>query len=171
MGVIVYVDTETTGLDRDRHEVWEIAFAVEDGPIVSGMVHHSLRHADADALLANGYHRRPHRISESIEPTLRTALAGATMCAANPAFDAGMLTARWGYAPWHYRLFDVEAYAAGVLRHETPRSLRDIAAELAEMGYDVPQPNHTAAGDVATLRACHRSLVRYRLGLDASLRS
>jgi oligoribonuclease (3'-5' exoribonuclease) len=45
---LVFLDTETTGLDPNRHEIWEVAYAVEDDPIVSGSVHHSLRNADPE---------------------------------------------------------------------------------------------------------------------------
>ena len=34
----VYLDCETTGLDPERHEIWEIAFAVDGGEIQSSFV-------------------------------------------------------------------------------------------------------------------------------------
>lgn len=55
---LVYLDTETTGLDPAVHQVWEIGYAVDDGPIVSGFVRHdppTLDYASLQAALVNGY--------------------------------------------------------------------------------------------------------------------
>lgn len=156
---LVFIDTETTGLDPDRHEIWELAFAIDDGPIHSGPVPHSLRHADPFALDLNGYHSRfVDARPGAIEPQCRRALTGATLVAANPAFDAAFLRARWGETPWHYRLWDVEAYAAGVLGMHTLTGLAGVADALRSLGHDIPDPNHTAAADVATLQATFYAL-------------
>lgn len=156
---LVFLDVETTGLDPERHEVWELAYAVDDGPIECSEVLHSMRYADPTALAMNGYH---HRIRHPFQPTfeseVREALTGATLVGANPAFDAAFLRARWGVAPWHYRLFDIEAYAAGVLGWSAPQGLANIHRELVTRGHAIPSPNHSAAGDVATLRGCFYAL-------------
>lgn len=159
----VYVDTETTGLDPDRHEVWEIAYAVDDGPIRSGVVLHSLRHADPMALDMNGYWGRTKDVAPEscmeVETVLRGAFRpGMTLVGANPRFDAAFLRARWGEEPFHYRLLDVEAYAMGALGYDEPQGLKTVAKDLRAEGFDVEHPDHSAAGDVATLRACHAAL-------------
>lgn len=46
MSALVFLDTETTGLHPERHEVWEIAYGFEDGRIESGEVKHDLFTAD-----------------------------------------------------------------------------------------------------------------------------
>lgn len=151
----VYLDVETTGRDPDRHEIWELAYAVDDGPIHVGRTLHSFRHADPDALNMNGYWTRQGGDSRetfefNIEVNARAALNGATLVAANPAFDAAFLRARWGATPWKYRLLDVEAYAMGALGHDEPQGLSTICAALG-----VEQPDHSARGDVRALRECH----------------
>lgn len=99
-----------------------------------------------------------------------------TLVCANPNFDANMLFGKviarehWTSrlrralrlpapeapeAPWHYRLLDIEAYAAGAFGWGKPAGLRNIRDWLTARGYDIPAPNHSAAGDVATLRAIH----------------
>lgn len=166
---LVYLDTETTGLDPDRHEVWELAYAVDDGPIHSGVMFHSLRHADPKALAMNGYWERTKdakpEVWADLENGARFALEGATLVGANPAFDAAFLRARWGVTPWRYRLFDIEAYAMGALGWDEPKGLAAIAERLAiGEGLDIPAPDHTAAGDVATLRACHLALRNFYRG-------
>lgn len=155
----VYLDTETTGLDPDRHEVWEIAYAIDDGPVLSAFVPHSLATADREALELNGYWRRHvGRVDDRADLHARLALDGATLVGANPAFDAAFLRARWGVTPWKYRLLDVEAYAMGALGFDEPRGLAAIREALVELGRDIPEPDHTAGGDVATVRACHLAL-------------
>jgi hypothetical protein len=87
------------------------------------------------------------------EIDLRAALAGATLVAANPAFDASFLRARWHEAPWKYRLLDVETYAMPALGLDVPKGLAYIAEQLG-----VTAPDHSAAADVHTLRECWRAL-------------
>jgi DNA polymerase-3 subunit epsilon len=158
--MLVYLDTETTGLDPTRHEIWEIAHAVDDGPIHTAIVPHTFTHPDPTALTLNGYLNRalttpPDRFYDG---NLEATLHGATLVAANPAFDAAFLRARWGRAPWHHRLLDIEAYAAGVLNLDTPPGLATITILLRAQGFKIPEPDHTAAGDVATPRTCHQAL-------------
>lgn len=163
MSRLVYLDVETTGLDPDRHEVWEIAYAVDDGPVRASFVSHRLKWPDPDALRMNRYLDRWDPTAEREryhEADAFEALAGATLVGANPAFDAAFLRKRWGDAPWHHRLLDVESYAMGVLGYDRPQGLAAIRADLAARGFDVPEPDHTAAGDVACLRACHKALQR-----------
>lgn len=160
---LVFLDCETTGLDPARHEVWEVAFALEGGPIETVLLPHSLRTADPQALELNGYSRRfPYGNVPDGGPMadllLRDVLAGATIVGSNPAFDTAMLRARWGCAPWHHRLVAVESMALQAFGWEFPRGLADVRTACVEAGFDVPEPDHSAAGDVATLRAVHTAL-------------
>lgn len=159
---LVFVDTETTGLDPTRHQVWELAYAVDSGPVQSGVVYHSLANADPTALRLNGYHSRsyPQKFSDmqALEEGCRDALQGATLVAANPAFDAAFLRARWGVAPWHHRLWDIEAYAAGVLNLDSLKGLAGVAAVLRDMGHKIPEPDHSAGADVTTLQSIFYTL-------------
>lgn len=167
---LLFLDTETTGLDLNLHDVWEVAYAIGDGPIVSAVVPHSLQTADAKALLLNGYYNRfPSGTRGSswllVDSELRAVFEGKTIVGANPAFDAYRLERRWGVAPWHYRLVDVESMAVVVFDLDHPVGLRAIAEKLAEEGWEIPQPDHTAAGDVATVRAVYKALRSRRDGV------
>lgn len=157
----VYVDTETTGLDPNRHQVWELAYAIDDGPVVAAVVAHSLEFAVLEALEVGGYNARGRgrAMRYEVEEQARSALRDVTLVGANPAFDAAFLRTRWGVAPWRYRLLDVEAYAMPALGYDVPHGLRDVVRDLRDIHrVEVPVPDHTAAGDVATTRACHRAL-------------
>lgn len=163
MSDLVFLDTETTGLDPALHEVWEVAYAINDGPIESRFLPHTLRAADPKALELNGYRKRMPLVVRSdfgifADVELRELLTGATIVGANPAFDTAFLRARWGAAPWHHRLIDVESMALTVLGYERPKGLRDLASDLRDRGHDIPAPDHAAAADVSTTRAVYDAL-------------
>jgi DNA polymerase III epsilon subunit-like protein len=153
----VFLDTETTGLDPNYNQIWELAYAVDEGPIYSHFLPHSPATFHPEALKVNRYEER--YVAPSVGDALafeagaRFYLEGATLVAANPAFDAGFLRARWGCTPWKYRLLDVEAYAMAALHLDEPKGLAYIAEQLG-----IPAPDHTAAQDVATLRAAFYTL-------------
>lgn len=159
---LVFVDTETTGLDLDEHDIWEIAFTVGDSPMITvKQVEHTLRNADPKALELNGYRVRAlHRSMWNVDDDLFIAseLTGKTLVGANPAFDAYRLEKRWGRAPWHYRLIDVESMAVPILGLNKPLGLRGLVDKLTHMGYTVPRNNHTAADDVTATREVYRTL-------------
>jgi hypothetical protein len=156
----VFLDTETTGLEL-HHDIWEIAWAIGDGSIESRIVPHSLQNADPKALELNGYWTRgfaEHPV-ESADVAFRELLDGATIIGCNPGFDAIRLQLRWRAQPWHYRLVDVSSMAVALMGFREdglPPGLFDIANDMRRLyGLDIPEPDHTAAGDVATLRAVY----------------
>lgn len=168
---LVYLDTETTGLDPELHDIWEVAWAVNDEPIQSRILPHSLQTANPESLAMNGYWDRANwgfepRWGEDYDVELKTILAGNTIIGANPGFDTAFLRSRWGVTPWHYRMIDVESFAMAVMQWDRPRGLKDISTELIQLGYNVKEPDHSAAGDVFTLRDSYIALkdIRSKLG-------
>ena len=154
MGDLVYLDTETTGLDPLVHQVWEIAWAVNDKPVETMQVRHSLAGADVVALRINGYLDRWDKpVTDTHEAELLTMLQGVTLVCCNPAFDEAFLRQRWGSTPWHYRKIDIATYAMPALGLDRPTGLATIAERLG-----VQAPDHTAAQDVRTLRECYQLL-------------
>ena len=162
MTPLYFLDVETTGLDPELHDVWEIAFAREDGPIRSVIVPHSLQTADPKALEINRYWQRfPHGATDDghhLDAVIRLELTGATIVGSNPRFDTNMLRARWGVEPWHHRLVNVAEGAMWLFGWDRPKGLADVSAELRKRGYVIPEPDHTAARDVEATRAVYNAL-------------
>lgn len=160
----VFVDTEYDRLDTGTANLVEVAFATEDHPVVSGIPPHSIEGHDAKALQINRYWERgldnKAGWDRDIIDITAKMTAGQTVVGANTRVDAHILSRFIGYEPWHYRLCDVESVAYLLLGFDQMPGLREIKDKLAELGYDLPTPDHSAAGDVETLRAVFRILQR-----------
>jgi hypothetical protein len=161
---LAFVDVETVGLDME-HDIWEVAIAIGDGEIAVFQVPHSLQNANPKALEINGYRSRINRlgINPSIDIYLANLLEGMTLVGANPSFDAYRLQRRWGRQPWHYRMIDVEAMAVPIFKLVRPLGLHNLVNELKNRGFDIPENNHTAAGDVNTTREVYKALMTWEV--------
>lgn len=158
MSDLIFLDTETTGLDPELHEVWEIAWAVNEGPITQSLVEHSIVTADMTALKMNGYFKRVKQAPIRYDVLIKEVLKGNTLVCANPTFDRMMLRKRWGLEPYHYRSIDVESMAMTVFEWARPLGLKDISQELGIRGYDIPEPDHSASKDVEVVREVYKAL-------------
>lgn len=177
-----FVDSETTGLDARIHQAYEVSWALEE-PTQEGhrvirppnrarvsTIHppHDLKHAEPRALEIGRYHERgfrPGRQAESpTEMWVRAVhdLRGATLIAANPAFDQEMLTGVFGFRPWHYRLINIEDLAYQEFGWAKPKGQADVALALESLGFEIPPPDHTSKGDVYAVRECYYALMELR---------
>lgn len=143
MTKLAFVDTETTGLHADRHQIWEVGLIVREA---DGTEHEhcwqlpvSLSRADPNALAVGRFHERhvqghgdndakpfpPNQLGifarEFARFTHGTHLVGAVV-----SFDEErlrrLLERHGEIAGWHYHLVTVEALAAGWL-HAQARGL------------------------------------------------
>jgi DNA polymerase III epsilon subunit-like protein len=159
MSKIVFVDTETTGLDPQRHKVWEIAAIVrQDGEDVEWewMFKVDLSTADPTSLRLNRYYGR----NRGSYPTMSDAavmsrvLGGGYFAGANPSFDAGFLEKflrTHGHCPtWHHRKIDIESMAMTVLGWDVPQGL-SVSALALGIEFDESQA-HTALADARLAR-------------------
>jgi DNA polymerase III epsilon subunit-like protein len=138
---LVFIDTETTGLNPDLHEIWEIAVIRRDADGIDWQSHYQIRKtelhlttvADEKALEIGRYHERmilpddcfyaqidgagkPCAMShETLVYSLTRLLDGAMLVGSNPAFDAAFLRNLMDAAPWHYRTIDIATMAVGHL--------------------------------------------------------
>jgi len=163
MTVLCFIDTETTGLDPRIHQPYEVCIWREDKDEPSTYeLPHTLEYADQQALRIGGYHDRRFRpSSESPDFHVRQLvkhLNGVTLVGSNPAFDAAMLTRVIGTPVWHHRLINVAEGAMWAFGWDRPKGLADVATACRERGYEIPEPDHTAEGDVRTTRAVYEAL-------------
>lgn len=128
MSAVVFVDTETTGLDPATEQTFEVALIHSGREVVYRIQPdaHVVAAMHAKAVEVNRYHERtrhPDWRWDDPVAALRHAAAlldGRHLVGAVPDFDARHLTAtyrRFGVPVprWHYHLIDVEALAVGYL--------------------------------------------------------
>ena len=165
---VVFIDTETTGLDPDRHELWDIALIEPDG--TEHEFHRRPGHAsDADpgALRVTDFYRRTaahewrwdSRTDAVIAQDIALITSGMHLVAAVPSFDAAFL-ARFlrdngQCEAWHYHLVDVEALVAGKLCLAPPW---DSSALAEAIGVERLDGKHTAIGDARWARDIYRAV-------------
>lgn len=176
----LFLDTETTSLDPERGTVWEIGYAIDDEPVISSVVTHSLVGANEVSLDIGNYWTRmaeePFSAFEGAvwEQATRDRLAEFDgtlyLVGANPSFDQAFLQARWGRTYWHHRMIDVETFAMGAISPLTtdgpivPQGLYSTCEFLRTLGWDIPTPDHSAKGDVEATRAAFKALVAIHTG-------
>lgn len=186
---LVFLDTETTGLDPVRHQVFEVAWAVDDGPLKRVVLKHDLGEgADPRALRVNKYLDR--RIDEcpfglynyGDEPAahlmenmgdheaalraIRQDWSDAHLVCSNPAFDESFLVPylrkygiTWDAPFWHHRKVALESYAMAKFGWTQPKGMKAVRDELVDHHQlPIPEPDHTAVGDVIVLRQCFHAL-------------
>lgn len=184
---LIVVDTETTGLDVTEHWVLEVAAinvtTGEELYFVPALPQGALDRADGKALKINGYFERgvyAHRLSvdkaDAYWRQLWDWLDGNTLAGSNPKFDADMLNraAQWStipssnytstikpeqlrLSPWHHRLADLSAYAAGALGiFPTELPGLDVVARSLHVEIDGA---HSALGDARATAACFKALI------------
>lgn len=163
MGDLIFIDTETTGLDPRIHQPYEVCIWREDWDEPRTLeLGHTLEYADPMSLKIGGYFDRGFRPTPdralATPAQLATHLHGVTLVGSNPAFDAAMLNRYIGTAVWHHRLIDVADGAMWVFGWDRPKGLADVAAECRERGFTIPEPDHTAEGDVRATRAVYEAL-------------
>lgn len=150
---LIFVDTETTGLDPATEKLTELAYAFETGEVktlyfgvtevneyIDKLTHYYARGIDKIAKSSDDEFNEFLRISK-----------GNTMVAANPGFDSNFLEAA-GLFNFSYRKLDIESYAMKALNLEYVPGMKQIHTILKDHGYDIAEPNHTAAGDVIAMR-------------------
>lgn len=178
---IVFVDTETTGLDTTIDDIWEIA-AIRvrpdgDETVLHRQIGHDIRRAQAlpesfrtdhdtrfDGTTALPQRRAAQEIAaffatdEDLQPPHFAGI--------NPAFDAAMITRLFrrngiDSVPWHYQLLDVRAAALGyqAAKYGDGRAAQevDLAIRTDDLAAitSVPDPSHTrhtALGDALFAR-------------------
>lgn len=171
---LVFIDTETTSLDRRRRLIWDLALIVREprGDLeFQWFLDVDLRHADPASLRIGRYYQRhpdpcrtgrgreeaagPARPAEVL-PFVADLLQGATLAGSVPSFDeetlARQLRQTSGLQPtWGYHILDVVTLAAGRLGLATPWGLDRVSA-AAGLPPIPDADRHTALGDARAAR-------------------
>lgn len=160
--VTAVVDVETTGLDPRIHQPYEVSVwrSDHDQPTTLGLPH-TLEHADPHGLAIGRYHDRgfaPRTTDRGEVQQLLRLLTDVTLVGSNPAFDAAMLTRFIGCQVWSHRLIDVAQAAMWVLDVDQPLGLAKLVGRLQTLGHAIPDPDHTAEGDVRATKAAYNAL-------------
>ncbi len=174
---VVFIDTETTGLDVELHRVWEIALITSDDAYLLQPNHVEVSHADPKALELNGFYERYHGYAEPEPPTkvmhtddilnlIEHETAGKHLVGSNPAFDEERLRRMFrqrGKLPrWHHRMVDVRQLAVGYLQGRgIPIKPPWKTAEINDaLGVGVPEElQHTAMGDARWAELVYRTVM------------
>lgn len=167
---VVFLDTETTGLEENFHEIWEVGIIsfsgetllhefIPDSPYVevSDWVKENtgyLQIAQEFSHLTNDQklklqHLTAHRIEAVLE--------GMHVVCNVPIFDNKFLAKyfrSWQIEPnWHYHMPDVESMVAGRLQIHPPWDSEELSKAI---GVDVSKfQRHTALGDAHWTRAMY----------------
>jgi hypothetical protein len=172
---LAFVDTETTGLDPDRHEVWEVGLII-DGNEKLWHLPVDLGRADAIALRIGRFHDRyanePNlmdkpftRLTEFAEE-FADLTRGRHLVGAVVSFDEErlrkLLRANGACPEWHYHLVDVEALVAGRLALAPPWDSEDLSvlAGVTPSEFD----RHTALGDARWAKAIYENVMGLATG-------
>lgn len=168
---LIVVDLETTGLNPAIHKILEVAAintatdeVIHFAPYVAS---EDLGNADGHAMQVNRYYERGvWKNMLGSMPTgdqyarLHDMLRGNTFGGSNPTFDSQFLLSTIGRfsedCPWHHRLADVAAYAAGALGIP-PNELVGLGDICTRLGVD-PGVAHSAFDDAKAAVECFRRL-------------
>lgn len=172
MSACAFVDTETTGLDPDRHDIWDVGLIV-DGAEYQWFLPIDLGRAESIALRIGRFHER-HPFGDRnhdrdiyvteldvFATDFAEATRGRHLVGAVISFDEErlrkLLRANGACPEWHYHLVDVEALVAGKFSISPPWDSEELS-RIA--GVDPEQfDRHTALGDARWAKALYEATI------------
>lgn len=170
--MLISLDIETTGLDPEVHEAWEVALVnEEEAEHIWHFPVTDLTTASPQALQMNGFYERAHIVGEhdSLETQAREiarGTVGATFIGFNvAAFDAAFLAkllCKYGYAPaWEHRHLELGSFVAGAVGAKHALSSRAVEDMVPRLSDEDP---HTALGDARWNMRVYRAVLAKVLG-------
>lgn len=182
---LVFIDTETTGLNRKTRRIWDLAYIVRE-PGMPDVEHQlfvnsfdlDLHKADPKALSIGGFWERHPKPEGGWSPLDDERIIGewelaqrlfiewkdAYLVGAVPSFDEetiARLMHREGFREtWNHHLIDVETLAAGQLKLAPPWSF-DTILDAYGLKFD-EKDRHTAIGDARMARDLYDAVMAGR---------
>ena len=181
MTKLIFLDTETTSLDRRSRQCWDIGYIIREGNTehtTQMFVYADLADADFTSLKIGGYYQRhpdPFRYGRLGQDGREDAVVSPKVAAgriaqdfkdgiiigAVPSFDEETLANllhEHGLAPtWHYHLIDIESMAAGHLKARPPWNFDTLLAAFGLI-YD-ERDRHTALGDAVMVKELYDAVM------------
>jgi len=166
---LVFCDIETTGLSWRSSNAIEIAYMTEDMLIPEVVIPYTLNRnapgfpwdiSDPKAMEINHFYERyPNGVEYTGDLSISNmieVMTDSTLVGANVRFDARFIEKLIGEEVWHHRLFDLQAYAAGVFGWDRPCAWSDICKHIKylEPGF-MTSPDHTAAADTLSVKQAY----------------
>lgn len=160
---LVFLDTETTGLDLDQDDLVELSYRKHGDEVVRTFYfEHDISKMPDNVRKMTSYDERNvanrPKVTHDDIVFLRKEFEGRTMVAANPSFDSSFIR-RYGLFTFHFRMLDIESFAMAKLRLDYMPGMKDIHKILSET-YDFPAGDHTSAGDVVAMSTMYDILVQ-----------
>jgi DNA polymerase III epsilon subunit-like protein len=157
---LIFVDTETGGLDSTKDPLVELTWARLEGEpktLWFGVT-------EVPDFIDNLIKFTERGIAGRVSPwnevqEFLDASKDATMVAANPAFDMDFIKVA-GLWQFHYRMLDIESYAYAKLREDFDDvpSMKNIYDTLVGWGLELTAPDHTSRNDVLAMREAFKYL-------------
>lgn len=184
-GDLVFIDIETTGLEWDKHTAIEIAYVTQEMEVPKVIIPWSYDPgdysspwyaADTKAMEINKFFGRydngVKRSSDEGIAHFLEVVRDSTIVGANIRFDARFIesTLELEVEPWHYRLWDITSYSAGIfgLDHlegwsDTKKRIDSISKNRLYNSAPVltTTPDHSAAADCQSVKECFNWLQWY----------
>lgn len=159
MRELIFVDTETTGLNPKTDELVELSWATMYGPVKTLYFGTEWVPQVIDDLIGFSNRNLAGRTSPDSEfAEFDSAMLDNTMVAANPSFDKAFLE-EYDMFGFHYRTLDIETYAMAKLGLKYVPGMVDVYRTMCHLGYtSIPEPDHTSAGDVESMRSIYKVL-------------
>jgi DNA polymerase III alpha subunit (gram-positive type) len=152
MRELIFVDTETTGLNAETDELVELTWATltsEPKTVYFGVEEVPEFIDDLIKFTERGISGKESTVEEVSE--FLNSSNDNTMVAANPGFDQAFL-ANNGLWQFHYRMLDLESYAMCALDLPEMPGMKMVYDELTGMGFHITEPDHTSRNDVLAMR-------------------
>lgn len=167
---VVFLDTETTGLQAGYHQIWEVGVVFPEGDAYEWQLPVDLERLDPTAARINGFHERydtsnltpPIDLAESLTKLLRRRGPKPHLVGAVISFDEERLRRLWHElglvsVPWHYHLIDVEALVAGKLAIPPPWDSSELSRAVGVEPDDFDR--HCALGDADWAKAIYEAVM------------